>query len=145
MFFEGGNCRLRITPGDAVELLGPSGYVGLYVPLPTGLRRVGLFFSQFNLSADEGLFSSLRLDLGFKLAFVGMVQPGTASQVVCVRFHCFTPRQERCDSDEVNGVLLLVAGRDDRDERVVSEYITSGVEWGVLRLSRLDLFLSLAT
>src|SRR5271155_5649145 len=95
MFFEAGQCRLRVTTGDAVELFGPGRYVCLYVPLPTGLLIVGLFLSQLNLSADEGLFIRRRADLGFEFAFVGMVWRGVDSQVVRTYIHCLTPGQER--------------------------------------------------
>src|SRR5882762_7543540 len=96
MFFEGGRYCHRITTGDAVELFGPGGYVGLYVPLPTALISVLLSSSPLSLSpADGGLFIVLRLNLGFEFAFVGMVQRGMVSQMIRVRFHYLTPGQGR--------------------------------------------------
>jgi hypothetical protein len=90
MFFEGRQCRLRITTGDAVELFGPGGYVGPDVPLPTGLLSVWM-------------------DLGLELEFVGALWRAMVSRVVRVCFHYFTPGGEvqfgRSERD-----LLLVAG-----------------------------------
>src|ERR1700756_5447060 len=98
MFFEGRQCRLRITTGDAVELFGPGGYVGPDVPLPTGLLGVWM-------------------DLGLELEFVGVVWRAMVSRVVRVCFHYFTPGGE-VQSDEVSGIYSLSRNVVDRDEEL---------------------------
>src|SRR5208283_5463968 len=115
MFFKGWHCRLRITTGDAVQLFGPTGNVGLYIPLPTALV-IGPLSFQFPLPRGEELFMSLLLGRGFEVAFVGVVRRALAPQVVRLCFHCLTPMPEKSNSDEVSRIYSLSRKRDDPDE-----------------------------